>query len=149
MEILLPRLASAFPFIGERPATEKDLFAFCEDRGIAVITTSGIERGVYVRRQGKDFIFLNSRLRGWELLHVFAHEIAHFILHVPMRTRNVELHFDETLSRRKHREAEMAAALLLVPANTIEQLLIDGEFYGSESLAGLISLRLDLVAKGL
>lgn len=148
MSTFLTRLKKAFPHIGHRSITENELFQFCSDNGVKVVTTSAIERGVYVRQLGEDFIFLNSRLNGWQLLHVFAHEIAHFLLHVPTRTRNVEFHFDGKASCRNHREAESSAALLLIPAHEIEKMLIDGEFRENESLADLIALRLDLVSKG-
>ena len=149
MKLLLPRLKAAFPHVGERSVTTREMFDLCSSRAVHVITTSAVERGLYVRQFGEDFIFLNSRLTGWRMLHVFAHEIAHCLLHVPARTQNAAFHFDGVTARRHHREAESAAALLLIPPREIERMLIDGEFRENESLADLISLRLDLIAKGL
>lgn len=147
MTTLFSRLKKAFPFVGERPATEADLFAFCAARGVEVVFAAEIRRGLYVRREGSDYIFLNASLLGWSLLYVLAHEIGHLLYHVPTRTRNASFAFDGDRCRRNHVEAETAAALLLLPVAELERSLLAGEYKTDERLAALIGVRIDYHSK--
>lgn len=135
MHAIYDRLKRHFDFLGERAATEDDLFAFCADRGVEVVFAHEITRGVYVRHsRGTDHIFVNKNLLGWSLVYVLAHEIAHMLLHAPTRT-GVRAScprvfgFDgERCSRVNHEEAETAAALLMLPrVESVDTDLLDAE----------------------
>jgi Zn-dependent peptidase ImmA (M78 family) len=140
MITLFDRLKKAFPFVGERAATELDLFAFCTDRNVIVEFASEIERGLYVRKDGEDYIFLNQRLMGLSLLYVLAHEIAHLLLHVPSRRRNIQMAFEPHLCGRNHKEAETAVALLLIPLADLETIT---DHAADEHLAQLVKYRIE------
>jgi hypothetical protein len=155
MHTLAGRLRQAFPFLGERAATEDDLLGFCAGRGVAVRFSPVVEKGIYAMRVGggmPDFhaIALNSRLFGWSLCYVLAHEIGHYLLHVvpprPVGRRRrgkVEWAFYDFACRKNHHEAETVAALLLLPIPELEAALLAGAFKDNSDLAALIHVRLD------
>ncbi|MEO7672979.1 MAG: ImmA/IrrE family metallo-endopeptidase [Pyrinomonadaceae bacterium] len=144
MHNLLPKLKRAFPFLGERSASEDDFFQFCADHKITVVFESDISIGVYVLCGGESFIFLNNKLRGWYLRYVMYHELAHYLFHSPSQS-NARVEFFHLHSKRKnHFEAEAAAALLLLPTLELHTALQDPEVYISDELQGLIKFRLDL-----
>ena len=144
MKELLTRLQEAFPFLGSRPATEDDLLTFCSERGIEVLFKPAVTNGIYVVYEGEHFIFLGSKIRGWRLLYVLAHEIGHYLLHIPGETQFGAEYFDLHEKRKKHREAESVAALLLLPIPELEQVLISGSYTVAEEIADLVALRIEI-----
>ena len=144
MNTILQRLRIEFPFVGERPATEQELFDYCERHAVHVRFDSRVEDGVYIHEpdSGIDLIMLNPKLFGFTLLYVFAHEIGHHLLHVPTLGPAVE-HFDKYRNNRNHSEAEAVAAYLLLPEAEIFRLLDAGNITNGR-LADLIALRLQL-----
>jgi Zn-dependent peptidase ImmA (M78 family) len=144
MKRLLARLRETFPFLCTRPATEDDLLTFCSERGIEVLFKPTVTNGFYVVYEGEHFIFLGSKLRGWRLLYVLAHEIGHYLLHVPGEKQFGAECFDIHEKRKKHREAESVAALLLLPIPELEQVLISGSHHVAEEIADLVALRIEI-----
>ncbi len=147
MNSLLSKLLAAFPWLGTRPVTETDLLGFCADRKIELVWSTSVTAGIYVVFDGADFIFLNSKLYGRRLLHVFAHEIGHYLLHVPNGRRFAAEFYTVHDKRKKHCEAEAVAALLLLPIPELEDLLIAGVYKHDPDLAALIGTRLDVWSK--
>ncbi len=145
MNTLFDRLKKALPFVGSRPVTEDDLHDFCETRGVDVVFAHEIRHGLYVRTEmGTDHIFLNSMLYGHSLVYVFAHEVAHMILHVPTRSRRAaKMQFSGDLSRRMHDEAETAAALMMYPLAKIERSLIEARSIGNPHINQLLARRVN------
>jgi Zn-dependent peptidase ImmA (M78 family) len=142
---LLPKLREAFPFVGERSATEDDLFRFCFYRQVEVVFRDDIPTGVYAMSQGEHFIFLNTKLIGWTLRYVFTHEIGHYLFHAPSNS-NFHLEFFTRESKHKnHIEAEQVAAMLLLPVPEIEDVLISGAYVGDPELAELLAVRLRIL----
>lgn len=147
MNALYRRLKKAFPFVNERAATPDDLFKFLAARDVPVIYGHPIRRGIYVRRNGLDYMFLNPSLHGWSLAYVLSHEIGHLLFHVPARTRNATFGFNHRQNEKQHNEAETVAALLLFPLGDIEDALIHGLHLADEQLAELIGRRLDYASQ--
>lgn len=154
MNTIHDRLQKAFPFLGQRAATESDLLDYCEARGVAVVFDRRIEKGIYARDpHGGDHIFLNASLHGWSLLYVLAHEIGHLVLHVPSKRRRSAVSGQRSVSvmmpfecRRNHSEAETAAALLLLPMSELERLR-DAAGDRDDHLSRLVAYRLDYFAR--
>ena len=144
---LLPRLAKAFPFLHKRPVTEADLHGHCREHNVKVIFDPDISKGVFVVWQGKQHIWLNDKLRGWPLLYVFAHEVAHSIFHAPSQLNTGVEFFGLHNKKKNHFEAEAAAAFLLLPIPDLEHALLDGLHSNSSEIAGVIAMRLDLHKK--
>lgn len=147
MKSLLPKIKAAFPFVGQRPATEKDFYDYCAAERIEVVHTPAAAAGLFIVYGGERFIFLNSGLRGFRLLHVAFHELAHHLLHAPTDRRYAAEFFAVHEDRRKHREAESVAALLLLPMPDLEDLLIDGVYKRDADLADLIGHRLAIAER--
>jgi Zn-dependent peptidase ImmA (M78 family) len=144
------RLKKAFPFVDERAATEDDFFEYCDRHAIKVEFTPEIERGAYVPFLGRDHIFLNTRLFGWRLRHTMFHELGHVLLHAPTRAKRDAGDIREAMNfscRKNHAEAEIVAALLLLPPHEIETALLEQRHMADETLADLIALRLEFEAR--
>jgi Zn-dependent peptidase ImmA (M78 family) len=82
---------------------------------------------MYVLFSGKHHIFLNSRLKGWKLRHVMFHELAHYLFHAPSQSNMAVEFFSVHAKEKNHREAEAAAAWLLVtpqmlPPSTVNRI---------------------------
>jgi|GEM_PF-2313120 len=147
MHTLTSRLRAAFPFVGERAATEDDLLGFLADRGVAVIWSRDVDKGLYaIGKYGGEMIHaicLSTQLIGWSMLYVLAHEIGHYLLHAPGKTRVGPVAVAGFQCRKEHREAETVAALLLLPIPELEAALLSGLHKENEDLANLIGVRLD------
>jgi len=147
MKSLLPRLRAEFPFIGSRPATETDFYNACERHNITVVLTNDVRTGLYIKTgNNEQFIFLNKHLKGFRLLHVAFHELAHALFHAPSRSVAAEF-FDLHWRRRYEREADATAALLLITKKEIADSISDEPHL--KEIADLIRLRLDLHNAGL
>lgn len=144
MNTLHARLLKAFPFLGSRSANENDLLEFCTDQNIELVYSNEVSAGIYVMFGGSHFVFLNSRLVGLRLLHVAFHEIGHYLLHAPSRSRYAAEFFAAHANAKHHCEAESVAALLLLPPCDLHLALQSPEVYASDELRELIGLRLDI-----
>jgi Zn-dependent peptidase ImmA (M78 family) len=142
---LLPKLEEYFPFLGQRAVTENDLQWLCFRDGVEVVFRDDIPKGVYAMSGGEHFILLNTKLFGWSLLYVFAHEFAHYLFHAPSNS-SFHLEFFASESKQKnHMEAESVAALLLLPLCEIEELIETGLYNSSEELSELMKTRLRIL----
>lgn len=146
MHTMIGRLRQAFPFLGERAATEEDLFGFAASEGVPVEWSRVVDRGLYSLAKYDDVLFhviaLNTDLAGVSLRYVLAHELGHYLFHVPSQVRNGErLAFG--FDCKDHHEAETVAALLLLPIPELEAALLAGTFKENDDLAALIHVRVE------
>lgn len=138
---LLSRLESAFPFLHRRPATENDFFEYAAGN-IEAVFSNLVSTGVYVLYDGKHYIFLNNKLRGWFLRYVMFHELGHHLFHVPSQS-SYGVEFVSVHSKQKnHLEAEAVAALLLLPLVELENVIDSGAYNAFPEFAELVKVRL-------
>ena len=96
--------------------------------------------GVYVTCRSELFIFLSPKMKGWYLRYVMFHELADDIFHAPSQS-NAGVEFFHLHSKEKnHFEAEVVAALALLPPKEMNSLIQNREFERPE-LANLIKFR--------
>lgn len=148
MRWLLPRLSAEFPFLNQRAATEDDFYEACGRHKIKVVLTHDVRTGLFIKIRDEQFIFINSKLRGLQFLHVAFHELAHTLFHAPSRSVVAEF-FDIHYRRRHEREAEAVAALLLIPLQDAIEFVSNPELVHDNNLAELVHLRLELFNRGI
>lgn len=113
MKLLIPTILEFLPGWNKKIYTESDALDFYAANGIISIETDLIDDlGEYRIYREKPFVLINkfieARHRGWVLFH----EIGHFILHPTTCAQ-----FSDAVIRRKiEREANMLAAVALIPA---------------------------------
>jgi Zn-dependent peptidase ImmA (M78 family) len=117
--------------LGLTPDQPADPFEIAARRGIEVVHLAVGEddpvEGAFLRRDGRDFILVNSAKRGRRQRFTCAHEIGHAVLLEP--TEDVE--FVDTAEQldlakaatAEEREANLFAAELLMPEVGIRQLV--------------------------
>ena len=98
----------------ERSLTEDDFTALCRRFRISVTEMPLATDGFYYRVKGRDFIAINSRLKGARRLFVMYHELGHFLLHVPDTGATANFHGVGRRTR-KEREADIFAICALIP----------------------------------
>jgi Zn-dependent peptidase ImmA (M78 family) len=117
--IFIERVAQrAMPRFNQRVHTERDLLLVCLRLGIKVIEAYTGELGLYIVYRGRPFIIIQPGLRGGLRAWVLAHEIAHFLLHAPSAST-----FTTSMKRKADFEANIIAALLLIPLRLVRTVL--------------------------
>ena len=144
---ILTQLKKAFPFVGQRSATEDDFFEYCAYSFIDVVFTPFISIGMYVKYNGGDYIFLNDKLHGWFLRYVMFHELAHYMFHMPSQAKYGAEFFSLHSKEKNHIEAETIAALLLLPMEELTDVLQLPEASLDEHMKALIGVRLEIANK--
>ena len=147
MNQVFKRLKKAFPFLGERAVTEDDVHAYAGSRGLQIVFSPSISNACYVVCDGREFIFVNHKLKGRRLLHRLCHELAHAILHVPRRTKYGVEFFGECTRGNHEIEAEAAAALLMMPLHEINDQVFTGIFKYDIELENMITVRRSYASK--
>jgi Zn-dependent peptidase ImmA (M78 family) len=94
----------------ERPLTEADFDALCEEEGVRVLELAMPERGLYLMRHGYPLIVLQEGLHGVERQFVAWHELAHHLLHTPENC-----FFAPDLASKFQYQANLVAACALIP----------------------------------
>ena len=114
----------------ERGLEQRDAERLCRALNITFDERPLIVDGFHYRLLDRDFIAINSRLRGAKKLFVIFHELAHCLFHTPVSGPSASFH--QVGSRtRKEREADVFALCALIPKpwlrdRTIDELLQDG-----------------------
>src|SRR4051794_30586406 len=117
--IFIERVAQrAMPRFNRRVHTERDLLLLCRRNGVNVAEAYTGELGLYVIYDDKPFIILQPELPGGLHAWVLAHEFAHFLLHAPNAST-----FTTSMRRKADFEANIIAALLLIPLQLVRTLL--------------------------
>jgi Zn-dependent peptidase ImmA (M78 family) len=108
----------AMPRFNRRVHTERDLLLLCRRHGVGVVEAYTGALGLYIVHEGKPFIVLQPGLRGGLRAWVLAHEFAHFLLHAPNAST-----FTTSMKRKADFEANIIAALLLIPLQLVRTVL--------------------------
>lgn len=95
--------------------TEADASEFCRSHRITVTVDKRQEYGKLLYYKGYPFILINPALDPGMRLWVLWHEVAHFILHYPETSK-----FSASMKRKNDREANMVAAVAMMPRPIIE-----------------------------
>ena len=114
----------------ERPLTERDAEALCGRLNVTLDERPLTINGFYYRIFGRDFIAIDSRLRGPQRLAVLFHELAHCLFHAPASGATAGFH-NVGRKTRQEREADLFALCAVIPRaamldHSADQLLSDG-----------------------
>lgn len=124
----------------ERPLSEVDFYSICRHFNVSVTEMPLSTGGFYYRVLGRDFIAIDSRLRGTKRLVVLFHELAHFLFHTPESGATANFH---SVGRptRVEREADAFAICALIPISMIERSsLVEDENFAPELIAERLNL---------
>ena len=81
MQFLIDKISRLNIGWNERPLGERDFDALCRRFRITVQEMPLSTAGFYYRLLGRDFIAIDSKLKGPQRLAVLFHEFAHFLFH--------------------------------------------------------------------
>ena len=114
MQLLARRISQLIPDWNRKELTEADVYVVCERFGVRIVEMPLTREGFYFRLLGRDFIAVDSRLKGVERVRVLFHELAHFLLHVPESGPTARFHGLAPESRYE-READLVALCAVLP----------------------------------
>lgn len=126
----------------KRPLTEKDFYRLCRKLDVFVIEDNSGEmddNGFYMVIEGVPTIFLNGRLKGLERLWTMFHELGHHILHTPETC-----FFSESTVHKAQSEANVFAAIALIPEKIVRQRPLWELYELDEFAARLFHIRLEV-----
>ena len=126
----------------ERPLDEREAERICKKFKVSVTEMPLTTRGFYYRVMGRDFIAIDSRLKGVERLMVLFHELGHFLLHTPESGATANFHHIGKPTRIE-READAFALCALIPKVRIESSEIEhlaDEGFTPENIAERLAL---------
>jgi Zn-dependent peptidase ImmA (M78 family) len=126
----------------KRPLTEKDFFKLCKKFKVLVIedgSNNMVGRGMYMVIEGIPTIFINSRLTGLERLWTMFHELGHHLLHTPETC-----FFSDSIHHKDQHEANIFAAIALIPENVARQRPLWNLYDLDEFAARLFEIRLEV-----
>ncbi len=134
MNLAITRIKQIIPHFNEQVLTEKDFWLICEKENIRVVETRLFVNGFYYCDGRRNFIYLNSALRGIFWLENAFHEIAHHFLHTPPR------------SQRQESEARAIALIAILPCGQLEKAATEADEY-SEYAERILHERLQIFAE--
>lgn len=129
-----------------RALTETDALRICRREKIKIVEypLSGT-LGSYFRCAGRDYITVDSRLRGVRRLYVLLHELGHYFLHVPPDTAAAYF-FRLKPDTKQEFEAETFAVVALLPEPMLRRLLASSEEEWEAGFTGeMIEFRLKVL----
>lgn len=141
-------LADLFKRFGwnERAFTEQDALRILRREKIKLVEypLSGT-LGSYMRVGGRTFITVDSRLKGVQRLYVLLHELAHHFLHVPPDV-TVAYFFRLRPHTKQEFEAEVFAAVAILPEPTLRRILAEGGDFEAEGFTrDIVEFRLKVL----
>lgn len=98
--------------LGVRVFSEADFYSICEKENIRVIEIDE-PFSFWLFLNGKSYIILHKRLRGYKLLFTMFHELAHHFLHHGNELHAVEA-FNSNNSKNEY-EADLFATIAIYP----------------------------------
>lgn len=123
MIFALAKLSSVIPGFNSRTQTETDFFSLAEKEFITVaFDDMPILQGFCVRAMRQDYIFLDYRLKGVELVFTAFHELSHVFLHAPRTKRTTAMFYSLARPSKEDAEADAGALICLYPVTEIETL---------------------------
>lgn len=127
-------LADIFGKLGwnKRPLTEDDVRRICRREKIKVVEypLSGT-LGCFFRCGGRNYIAVDSRLRGVQRLYVMLHELGHYFLHVPPDV-TVAYFFRLRPDTKQEFEAEVFATIAVLPEPLLRRLISENADFAEE-----------------
>lgn len=126
MIFALAKLAAVIPDFNARSLNEQDYFAVAQAENITtVFDAMPILKGFCVRaivgKMPRDYIFLDYRLQGLELVFTAYHELSHHFLHIPRRKTAISF-YGLARPSKEDSEADAGALLCLYPLAEIANL---------------------------
>jgi len=103
----------------EFPLGEGDFEALCRRFGITLQEMPLTTAGFYYRLLGRDFIAIDSRLKGPQRLAVLFHEFAHFLFHTSETGPAAGFHGVGRRTR-KEIEADVFSLCAVLPRSVLE-----------------------------
>lgn len=80
----LARIREVFPNFNKRPITEIQFWKVCKRFKIVVRSIPlGTIEGYHERKRGRNYIIINSKLKGEKWLHTAFHELCHYLFDAP------------------------------------------------------------------
>lgn len=121
MRLLIDKIQRLDIEWNERPLNEIDFYRLCRKFRVRVTEMPLSVGGFYYRVSGRDFIAVDSRIRGSERLTVLFHELGHFLFHAPDNGSTANFHHVGRLTR-KECEADVFALCAVIPRYLIEKM---------------------------
>ena len=134
MNLAITRIKQIIPHFNEQALTENDFWKICENERISVVETHLFVNGFYFSDGHRNFIYLNSALRGIFWLENAFHEIAHHFLHTPPTTQ------------RKEEEARAIALIAILPRGQLEKAVSEADEF-SDYAERILHERLQIFAE--
>ncbi|HLL74852.1 MAG TPA: ImmA/IrrE family metallo-endopeptidase [Pyrinomonadaceae bacterium] len=125
-----------------RPLTEDDFHRLRERYGVALSEEDSedmIWKGIYTVIDGVPTIIINAKLKGLERLWTLFHELGHHLLHSP-----ATCFFSEDTVRKAQSEANVFAAIALIPEKYVRQMYLWELYDCDEFAAKLFQIRLEV-----
>lgn len=119
MQILVDKIHKLHIGWNERVLDEVDFYKLCRRFRINVTEMPLNVGGFYYRVGGRDFIAVDSRLRGATRLTVLFHELGHFLFHAPDSGTTANFHHVGRRTR-KECEADVFSLCAVIPRYQIE-----------------------------
>lgn len=146
MNLLLPRIRQEFPTWNTRPVTLDDCWQYCSNKNIIVRQMPFEAKGFYGRclleGEKRDFIILDSALRGLAFKKVFLHEIGHQLLHAPPVAGVYYTPHGRTVSKLDS-EADFFMACAILPPKSFADFLHEYDAAAAE-VQELLKLRVTI-----
>ena len=118
MQLLARRISQLIPDWNRKELTEADVYAVCDRFDVRIVEVPLRREGFYFRLLGRDFIAVDSRLKGVQRVRVLFHELGHFLLHVPESGPTARFHGLAPGSRYE-READLVALCAVLPVDLV------------------------------
>ena len=134
MNLAITRIKQIIPHFNEEALTENDFWKICENEQILVVETHLFVNGFYFSDGRRNFIYLNSALRGIFWLENAFHEIAHHFLHTPPS------------DSRQEEEARAIALIAILPRGQLEKAAMEADEF-SEYAERILHERLQIFAE--
>lgn len=142
MRHLTPVFKSLARGWNRRAFTEKDFFRICKKLKVFVYEEDSEDmewEGFYFVDEGVPTIVINGKLKGLKRLWAMFHELGHHLLHTPETCFFSENTYDKAQS-----EANIFAAIALIPEKTVRQMPLWELYDLDEFSAKLFQIRLEV-----
>jgi len=134
MNLAITRIKQIIPHFNEQALTEKDFWKICENEEIRVVETHLFVNGFYFSDGRRNFIYLNSALRGAFWLENAFHEIAHHFLHTP------------PTNPRQEEEARAITLISILPRSQLKKVVSEADEF-SDYAERILHERLQIFAE--
>lgn len=158
----ITRIRQIFPNFNRTPVTEIQFWKICKRFKIVVRSIPlGLVDGYHERKKGRNYIIINSKLKGDKWLHTALHELCHYLFDAPDHGDYVfyrtpdgcgklepdPLEPEEKKRRRKQREkfADAFGLACMIPYSEAVQLT--REDHGDSPNLSLYAARIEAISE--